>query len=43
LKPRPCRYHSLIEFNVLFRVKSNMKSMATASLQTNGNIFTNSR
>jgi hypothetical protein len=33
----------LMEFSVLFRVKSNMKSMATASLQTSGNMFTNSR
>ena len=43
LKPRPCLYHSLIEFNVLFLVKSNMNSIATASLQTRGSILTNSR
>lgn len=43
LKPRPCLYHSLMEFNVLFLVKSNMKSIATASLQTSGSILTNSR
>ena len=43
LKPRPCLYHSLMEFRVLFRVRSNMKRMATASLQTRGSMFTNSR
>ncbi len=43
LKPRPCLYHSLIELRVLFRVRSNMKSMATASLQTRGSMLTNSR
>ncbi len=43
LKPRPWRYHSLIELSVLFRVKSNMNRMATASLHTNGSMFTNSR
>lgn len=43
LKPRPCLYHSLMEFNVLFLVRSNIKSMATASLQTKGSMFTNSR
>ncbi len=42
LKPRPCRYHSLIELRVLFLVRSNMNRMATASLQTNGSILTNS-
>lgn len=42
LNPRPCRYHSLILFSVLFRVKSNMNKMATASLQTSGNMLTNS-
>ena len=42
LKPRPCLYHSLIEFSVLLRVKSNMKRIATASLQTRGSILTNS-
>ena len=43
LKPLPWRYHSLMEFSVLFRVKSNMNKIATASLQTSGSIFTNSR
>lgn len=43
LKPRPWRYHSLMELSVLFRVRSNMKSMATASLQTRGSMLTNSR
>lgn len=42
LKPRPCLYHSLMEFKVLFLVRSNMKRMATASLQTSGSILTNS-
>jgi hypothetical protein len=43
LNPRACRYHSLMEFKVDFRVKSNMKRIATASLHTSGNILTNSR
>jgi hypothetical protein len=43
LKPRACRYHSLIEFKVDFLLRSNMNSMATASLHTSGNMFTNSR
>ena len=43
LKPLACLYHSLTEFNVLFLDKSNMNKMATASLQTSGNMFTNSR
>src|SRR5215472_2345103 len=43
LKPRPCRYHSLIELRVLLRVRSNMNKMATASLQTRGSMLTNSR
>lgn len=43
LKPRPWRYHSFMELSVLFRVRSNMKSMATASLQTRGSMLTNSR
>ena len=43
LNPRPCLYHSLIELSVLFLVRSNMKRMATASLQTRGSMLTNSR
>lgn len=43
LNPLPCRYHSLIELSVLFRVRSNMNKIATASLQTRGNMLTNSR
>lgn len=43
LKPRLCRYQSLIELSVLFRVRSNMNRMATASLETSGSIETNSR
>lgn len=43
LKPLACLYHSLMEFRVDLRDKSNIKSSATASLQTNGNILTNSR
>lgn len=43
LKPRPWRYHSLIELRVLLRVRSNMNRMATASLHTRGSILTNSR
>ena len=43
LKPRPWRYHSLMLFSVLLRVRSNMKRMATASLQTSGSMLTNSR
>lgn len=43
LKPLPCRYHSLIEFKVLFLVRSNMNNMATASLHTRGSMLTNSR
>lgn len=41
LNPRAWRYHSLIELRVLFRVRSNMNKMATASLQTSGSIVTN--
>jgi hypothetical protein len=43
LNPRAWRYHSFTEFSVDFRDRSNMNKMATASLQTRGNIFTNSR
>ena len=43
LNPLACRYHSLIEFSVLFLDKSNMNKMATASLQTSGSIVTNLR
>lgn len=43
LKPRACRYHSLTELSVDFRERSNMKRMATASLQTRGSMLTNSR
>ena len=43
LNPRACRYHSLTEFNVDFRDRSNMKRIATASLHTSGSMFTNSR
>ena len=43
LNPRACRYHSFTELSVDFRDRSNMNKMATASLQTRGNIFTNSR
>ena len=43
LKPLPWRYHSLIELRVLLRVRSNMNSSATASLQTRGSMLTNSR
>lgn len=43
LKPLAWRYHSLIELSVLLRDRSNMKRMATASLQTSGSIETNSR
>ena len=43
LNPLACRYHSLIELSVDFRLKSNINNMATASLQTKGNILTNSR
>jgi hypothetical protein len=43
LKPLACLYHSLTEFNVLFLDKSNMNRIATASLHTNGSMFTNSR
>src|SRR5260221_136341 len=40
LKPRAWRYHSFTEFKVDLRVKSNMNKMATASLQTKGDMFT---
>lgn len=43
LKPRACRYHSLMLLSVDFRDRSNINSSATASLHTNGNIETNSR
>jgi hypothetical protein len=43
LNPRACRYHSFTEFSVDFRERSNMNRIATASLHTKGNIFTNSR
>jgi hypothetical protein len=43
LNPLACRYHSLMELRVDFRLKSNMNNIATASLHTRGNIFTNSR
>jgi len=42
LNPRAWRYHSLTELSVDFRDRSNMKSIATASLQTRGSMFTNS-
>ena len=40
LNPRACRYHSLIELSVDLRERSNMKRIATASLQTSGSILT---
>jgi hypothetical protein len=43
LKPLACLYHSFTLFRVAFRVKSNMKRMATASLDTSGSMETNSR
>lgn len=43
LNPLAWRYHSLMLFSVLFLVKSNMNNIATASLHTRGNMFTNSR
>lgn len=43
LKPLVCLYHSRILFSVDFLVKSNMKRMATASLDTSGSMETNSR
>jgi hypothetical protein len=43
LKPLACRYHSLTLFNVDLRDRSNINKIATASLHTKGNIFTNSR
>lgn len=42
LNPRAWRYHSFTELRVDFRERSNMKRMATASLQTRGSMFTNS-
>ncbi len=42
LKPLACRYHSFTLLRVAFRVRSNMNRMATASLDTRGNIDTNS-
>ena len=42
LNPLACRYHSLIEFSVCRRVRSNINKIATASLQTRGSILTNS-
>lgn len=43
LKPLACLYHSLTLFNVVFRVRSNMNNIATASFETRGSIETNSR
>lgn len=43
LNPLVCLYHSRILFSVDFLVRSNMKRMATASLDTSGSIETNSR
>lgn len=43
LNPRACRYHSFTELRVDLRDRSNMNKMATASLQTSGSMFTNSR
>src|SRR6266700_3432507 len=43
LNPRACRYHSFTELSVDLRDRSNMNKMATASLQTSGSMFTNSR
>ena len=43
LNPLACLYHSFIELSVDFLERSNMKRMATASLQTSGSMFTNSR
>ena len=43
LNPRAWRYHSLTELSVDFRERSNMNRIATASLQTSGSMFTNSR
>lgn len=43
LNPLACLYHSLILFKVDLRVRSNMNRIATASLDTRGNIETNSR
>ena len=40
LNPRACRYHSLIELSVDLRERSNIKRIATASLQTSGSILT---
>ena len=43
MNPLACRYHSFTEFRVDFLDRSNMNRIATASLHTRGNIFTNSR
>lgn len=43
LNPLACLYHSFIELSVLFLERSNMKRIATASLQTSGSMLTNSR
>ena len=43
LKPLACLYHSFTLFRVVFRVRSNIKSIATASLETRGSMETNSR
>jgi hypothetical protein len=43
LSPLACRYHSFTLSNVDFLERSNMKNIATASLQTNGSILKNSR
>lgn len=43
MNPLACLYHSFTEFKVVFRVKSNMNKIATASLLTSGSMDTNSR
>ena len=43
LKPLACRYHSFTELSVDFRERSNINSIATASLHTSGSMLTNSR
>jgi hypothetical protein len=43
LMDRTCRYHSLTLKSVALRVRSNMKRIATASLQTSGSMLMNSR
>jgi hypothetical protein len=42
LNPLACRYHSLTLLRVAMRDRSNMKRIAAASLQTSGNMLTNS-